>query len=90
MEIEPITTIEQSRCVLQIIISPTRNVGREGYVVVGLFVHTFFLPLHNGRGGISYPLLLLHHFTEMDETFTESILHIPIVHLFFLAYLAKG
>ena len=32
---------------------------------------------------ISYPLLLLHCWKEFDKTFTESLLHISIVHLLF-------
>ena len=36
------------------------------------------------RGPISYRLLLLYHWMELYETFTEYLLYSPIVHLLFI------
>ena len=35
------------------------------------------------EGTISYLLLLLYHWMELNETFRESLLHVLIVHLLF-------
>ena len=55
---------------------------------MGVSVRTSVRPLHF-RVPFSYPQLLLHHWIKFNETFTDSLLYSPIVHLLFHILIRK-